>query len=174
MFRKNLIVEKYIICNLKLKWKNLLLKHISRKIFKTLKWNGKIYIPYLDVQRLTQIFAYFSINYYVIFYILTKCFTNLEERYFQFALFAWKSLKAQFIFSFLHKNNFLKSFYDVLIIPPITPQSAVFGFTDHKVNYHLIKQILLILKYYVYKTRENGSLNLQVLQRIIHKKNIAK
>ena len=98
MFRKNLIVEKYIICNLNLKQKNLLLKHISRKIFKTLKWNGKIYIPYLDVQRLTQIFAYFSINYYIIFYILMKCFTNLEERYFYFALFAWKSLKSQFIF----------------------------------------------------------------------------
>ena len=27
---------------------NLLLKHISRKTLKTLNWNGKIYIPYLD------------------------------------------------------------------------------------------------------------------------------
>ena len=26
-----------------------LLKRISRKNFKTLNWNGKIYIPYLDV-----------------------------------------------------------------------------------------------------------------------------
>ena len=60
------------------------------------------------------------------------------------------------------KTNFLcmqlqNSFQNVLIIPPITPQSAIFGFTDHEVNYNLITYILLIFKYYVYKTRENGS-----------------
>ena len=32
-----------------LKVENLLLRHISRKIFKTLNWNGKIYIPYLHM-----------------------------------------------------------------------------------------------------------------------------
>ena len=52
---------------------------------------------------------------------------------------------------------------------------AIFGFADHKVNYHLINHILLIFKYYVYKTRENGSLDLKVLKRNIQKiKNIEK
>ena len=53
------------------------------------------------------------------------------------------------------------SFQNILIIPPITPQSAIFGFIDHKVNYHLINHIF---KYYVYKTRENSSLDLKVLK----------
>ena len=67
------------------------------------------------------------------------------------------------------------SFQNVLIIPPITPQRAIFGFIDSKVNYHLINHILLIFKYYVYETRENGSLDLKVLKRTIHKiKNIEK
>ena len=61
------------------------------------------------------------------------------------------------------------SFQNILIIPPITPQSAIFGFIDHKVNCHLINHILLIFKYYVYETRENGSLDLKVLKRNIHK-----
>ena len=61
------------------------------------------------------------------------------------------------------------------MIPPFTPQSAIFGFTDHKVNYHLINHVLLKFKYYVYRTRENGSLDLKVLERNIHKiKNIDK
>ena len=33
----------------------------------------------------------------------------------------------------------------------------------------MINRILLIFKYYVYKTRENGSLDLKVLKRNIHK-----
>ena len=56
------------------------------------------------------------------------------------------------------------SFQNVLIIPPITPQSTIIGFIDHKVNYHLINNTLLIFKYYVYKARENGSLDLKVLK----------
>ena len=72
------------------------------------------------------------------------------------------------------KKNFLwtqlqHSFQKVLIIPPITPKSTIFGFTDYKVNYHLINHILIIFKYYVYKTRENGSLDLKVLGRSVHK-----
>ena len=48
-------------------------------------------------------------------------------------------------------------------MPPVTP------ITDHKVNYHLINHILLIFKYYVYKTGENESLDLKVLKRNINK-----
>ena len=78
------------------------------------------------------------------------------------------------------KANFVRtqlqySFQNVSIIPPITPQNTIFGFTDHKVNYDLINHILLIFKYYVYKTRENESLDFKVLKRNIHKiKNIEK
>ena len=72
------------------------------------------------------------------------------------------------------KTNFLWTqlqhfFQNVLIIHSITAQSAIFGFTGHKVNYHLINHILLIFKCSVYKTRENGSLDLKVLKRNIHK-----
>ena len=35
---------------------NPLIEYISRKNFKNLNWNGKIYVPYLDMQRLIQIF----------------------------------------------------------------------------------------------------------------------
>ena len=59
---------------------------------------------------------------------------------------------------------------DWLIISPITPQSAIFEFIDHKVNNHLINDILLIFKYYNNKTGEIGSLNLEVLRKNnIHK-----
>ena len=81
--------------------------------------------------------------------------------------------------SCINTNFFWKqlqhSFQYVLITPPITPQSAIFGFIDHKVYCHLINHILLIFKYYVYKTRENSSLDLKVLKRNIHNiKNIEK
>ena len=72
------------------------------------------------------------------------------------------------------KTNFLwmqlqHSFQNLLVIPSITPQSVIFEFTDHKENYNLINHILVIFKYYVYKTRENGSLDLKVLKRNVHK-----
>ena len=71
------------------------------------------------------------------------------------------------LFQFCIKTNFFwtqlqHSFQNVLIIPPITPQGAIFGFYDHKINYHLIKHIPLIFKYYIYKTRENRSGDLKV------------
>ena len=84
------------------------------------------------------------------------------------------------LFHYCTKTNFLctqlqYSFQNVLIIPPITPQSAIFRFNDHKLSYNLINHILLIFKNYVYKTRENGPLDLKVLKRNIHKiKNIEK
>ena len=64
------------------------------------------------------------------------------------------------------------SFQNVLTIPLVTPQRAIFGFIDHKVNQHFINHVF---KYYVYKTRENGSLDLKVLKSNILKiKNIEK
>ena len=84
------------------------------------------------------------------------------------------------LFHFCTKTNFLWtqlqiSFQNVLIVPPVTPHSTIFGFTDNKVNHHLINQILFMFKYCVYNTRENGSLDLKVLKRNIYKtKNIGK
>ena len=77
------------------------------------------------------------------------------------------------LFNSSTKINFLwthlqHSFQNGLIIPPITPRSEIFGFIDHKVNYHLINHILCTF-------REEGSLDLKVLKRNIHKiKNIEK
>ena len=80
-------------------------------------------------------------------------------------------------FPFFYKNKLsldAATFFPKCINPPIT-QSAIFGFIDHKVSYHLVNYILLIFKCYIYKTRENGSLDLKVLKRNIHKiKNIEK
>ena len=84
------------------------------------------------------------------------------------------------IFHSCTRTNFLwkqlqHSFQNLLIIPPITLQSAIFGFTDQKANYHLLNHVLLIFKYHFYKTRENVSLNLKVFKRNIHKtKNVEK
>ena len=70
------------------------------------------------------------------------------------------------IFILVKNTNFREhlqhSFQNVLIISPIPPQSAFFGLTDNKISYHLIKHILLIFKYYVYETIEDGSLDLKV------------
>ena len=96
------------------------------------------------------------------------CFFCMEEPESPIHLFH-SCTKTNFLWTQLH------SFQNVLIVPPITPQSAIFGFIDHKVNYHLINQILLIFQYYVYKTRENGSLELKLWKRNILKiKNIEK
>ena len=95
----------------------------------------------------------------MIFYILMESFTNLEKKIASFCSFCMNFLWTQLQISF----------QNVLIIPPVTPHSTIFGFTDHKVNHNLINQILFMLKYYVYDTRENGSLDLKVLKRNIKK-----
>ena len=81
--------------------------------------------------------------------------------------FPWRVWKLNSSFSFLYKNQ--------LFLDAITPQSTFFGFTDHKANDHLINHMLLIFKYYVYKTTQNGSVDLKDLEINIHKiKNIVK
>lgn len=58
----------------------------------------------------------------------------------------------------------------LLIIAPITPQGAIFGFTDHEAKFNLMNHFLIIFKYYVYKAyeyageyREYGRLELNIL-----------
>ena len=91
------------------------------------------------------------------------CFICMEQPESPIHLFH-SSAKANFLWMQLQYF-----FQNVLIIPPITPQTSIFGFTDHKANYHLINHILLISTCYVYKTRENGLLELKILKRNIHK-----
>ena len=77
-----------------------------------LEWKDIYALP--REQRLVQILVYFSTNYYIIFYILTKCSTNLVKRYLQFAL-VWKNLKAQFTFFILaQKQTFSGWRYNIL------------------------------------------------------------
>ena len=118
----------------------------------------------------TTIIVYYYFIFYPLLYlneILYKfgkeespfCFFTMEEPESQVHLFH-SCTKINFLWTQLQH-----SFENALIIPPNTLLSTILGFTDHKVNWHLINYILLIFKYYVYKTRENGSLDLKVLKR---------
>ena len=96
--------------------------------------------------------------------------TNLEKRYPHFVFLHGRTRKPNSSFYSCTKTNFLwtqlqHNFQNVLIIPAVTRQSAIFGFSDRKVNYHLISHILFIFKCCVYKTRENGSLDLKVFKK---------
>ena len=68
-----------------------------------LEWKDiYIYISYLDVLRLIQIFR---INYYIIFYILTKGFTNLGKSFLTLNFLHGRTLKPNPYFSFLYKSK---------------------------------------------------------------------
>ena len=130
--------------------------------------------------RLIQIFAYFSMNYYIFFHILMKCCRNLEKKYPHFALFCIEESECPvYLFDSCIKNELsldaatgFSYSQIVLIIPPITPHRTIFGFTGYNVHYQWIGHILLTLKYYVDKTRDRP-LDLKALKRNIHKmKNI--
>ena len=48
-----------------------------------------------------------------------------------------------------------------LNIPPLTPQSAIFGFINQKENFLIINQLLFIFKFYIYNSRSNCKLNIE-------------
>ena len=76
------------------------------------KWKDVYTLPRRVMIK--RIFAYFSINYYIIFYILTNCFTNFLKKY-PTLRFAWNSLKAQFIiFVLVQKQLFYGCSYTIL------------------------------------------------------------
>ena len=52
-------------------------------------------------------------------------------------------------------SQIMLSLQHLLTIPPVVPNSVIISFTDLEANYQLINHFLLILKYYVYKAREN-------------------
>ena len=47
----------------------------------------------------------FQYNYYIIFYILTKCFTNLKKRYLYFLFLLERTWMPNLSFPFLHRNK---------------------------------------------------------------------
>ena len=77
-------------------------------------------------------------------------------------------------------NNLWKElkryFSPVFNMPDITPQSAIFGFIDNNYeNLLLINHILLIFKWYIFKTRKKEQVNLNSLIKYICKiKNMEK
>ena len=58
-----------------------------------------------------------------------------------------------------------------IFLPILTPQIAIFGFTNGIENsvYRITNYILLIFKLYVYKSRERGTLELSKLIKEIKK-----
>ena len=59
---------------------------------------------------------------------------------------------------------------NILVLPNLTPQSAIFGFLNiEKEHYLVINHLLLIFKLYIYKDRNCKRLNLQSLKRKIVK-----
>ena len=95
------------------------------------------------------------------------------KQYHHFALSCMKEHETSIhLFHTCTKTNILWSqlrllIQDLLIIPKVTPQSVIYGFTDHEANFQLINHFLLIFECYVLKTRENGRLNLKILKRNI-------
>ena len=52
-----------------------------------------------------------------------------------------------------------------IALPALTPQSAIFGFTDVlDQNYIIVNQLLLIFKYNVFNSRANNTLSFQSLK----------
>jgi len=52
-----------------------------------------------------------------------------------------------------------------MVIPEITPQSAILGFLDSNHNNEiLINHLLLIFKLYIYRSRESGAISIHNLK----------
>ena len=55
-------------------------------------------------------------------------------------------------------------FQNDFILPSLTPQTAIHGLCNEaNDNYNLLSRILLIFKYYIYISREKGTLNIDNL-----------
>ena len=56
-----------------------------------------------------------------------------------------------------------------LNIPPITPQSAIFGFINQNENFLIINHLVFNFKFYIYNSRSSWKLNIGYLKTIIYK-----
>ena len=54
-------------------------------------------------------------------------------------------------------------------IPPLTPQSAIFGFINQNKNLLIVNILLFIFKFYTYNSRSSGKLNIEYSKTIIYK-----
>ena len=54
-----------------------------------------------------------------------------------------------------------------ILLPSITPQSAIFGFIDITENKILLNHLLLIFKFYLYNARKTGNINIENLKASI-------
>ena len=73
-------------------------------------------------------------------------------------------------------SDLVQCFQNNLILPTLTPQTAIFGFLDYTNNDSILENnqglsndILLICKLYVYKSREKKLLNINNLMAEIQK-----
>ena len=67
-------------------------------------------------------------------------------------------------------NNFKKLLENVLHLPDLTPQSAIFVFFDIDPSVYLItNHLLLIFKFHVYNARSIKKVNIDILKRKIKK-----
>ena len=88
-----------------------------------------------------DIYIYVYIYIYIYIYTLPRHVTiNTNLRIFQYKLLHNILYLNEMLYKFGKKLSPLKNlksqftFFNVLIIPPIMPQSTIFGFIDHKVN----------------------------------------
>ena len=56
-----------------------------------------------------------------------------------------------------------------LNIPPLTPQSAIFGLINQKEKFLIINHLLFIFQFYTNNSRSNRKLNIECLKAIITK-----
>ena len=54
-------------------------------------------------------------------------------------------------------------FHNDIILPSLTPQVAIIGLTNEINNIYNLNHILLIFKYYVYRSREKHMLDIDIL-----------
>ena len=69
-------------------------------------------------------------------------------------------------------GKFQTKFENDIILPSFTPQAAILGLTNEARNiYNLLNHILLVVKYYVYMSREKQILNIDIfIDNLLEKK----
>ena len=66
-------------------------------------------------------------------------------------------------------NQLCHFLFNSLNFPPLTPQSAIFGFINKKENFLIINHLPLIFKFYTYNSKSSCKLNIKHLKIIIYK-----
>ena len=164
-------VKNYFLCKSYLNIQHHFLKSISniysRK--KDFEWN-KIYL----LPRLVTVDSVYRVFHYKILH--NVLFLNQELLLFQKVnspLCSFCNNEDETVIHLFHScpiaiglwNNLRNTFRGHLQLPDLTPQSAIFGFldTDHQHNL-IFNHLLLIFKFYLYKTRDHKKTNIKILR----------